>query len=89
MTVSEKEKILKYMLDSADVELSIAEVSDDMSLREDLGFDSLAAVEMVMELEDEFSISLSDNEVASLRLVGDVFKLIDQKHAGAVECAAE
>ncbi len=40
-------------------------------LVEDLGADSLDVVELVMAFEDEFNISLPDEEVAKMKTVGD------------------
>ena len=42
----------------------------------DLHFDSLDVVEFAMEVEDEFSVSVKDEEVEKLLTVGDVVELI-------------
>jgi acyl carrier protein len=47
-------------------------VTDGASIDEDLRATSLDRVELVMTLEDEFAISISDGEAAELRSVGDV-----------------
>ena len=46
---------------------------------EDLGADSLDVVEMLMALEDNFNISVSDEESVGLKTLGDIVKLIDSK----------
>ena len=46
---------------------------------EDLGADSLDVVEMLMALEDNFNISVSDEESVGLKTIGDIVKLIDSK----------
>ena len=46
---------------------------------EDLGADSLDVVEMLMVLEDEFNITVTDEESLTLKTVGDIVKLIDSK----------
>ena len=46
---------------------------------EDLGADSLDVVEMLMTLEDEFNVTVSDEESVNLKTVGDIVKLIDSK----------
>ena len=43
----------------------------------DLGADSLDTVELVMELEDEFGISISDEEAEKIQTVGDAIKYIE------------
>jgi len=44
---------------------------------EDLGADSLDMIEMLMSLEDEFGISVPDDQVASLKTVKDIVTFID------------
>ena len=46
------------------------------NLVEDLGADSLDVVELVMAFEDEFGISLPDEDVAKLKTVGDIVEYI-------------
>jgi acyl carrier protein len=56
-----------------------AAVTLDTSIKEDLGADSLDVVELVMELEDEFDIEISDEEVDKITTVGDVVKYIESR----------
>ena len=44
---------------------------------EDLGADSLDVVEMLMTLEDEFGIEVSEDEAVNLKTVADIVKIID------------
>lgn len=44
-----------------------------------LGVDSLDRVEIVMDLEDEFSIEVSDEEMANLVTVADLINLVEAK----------
>ena len=46
------------------------------NLIEDLGADSLDVVELVMTFEDEFGITLPDEDVAKMKTVGDVVTYI-------------
>lgn len=48
---------------------------------EDLGADSLDVVEMLMTLEDNFNVTVTDEESVGLKTVGDIVKLIDSKTA--------
>jgi acyl carrier protein len=45
---------------------------------EDLGADSLDTVELVMALEEEFSIEVPDEQAEKLQSVGDVIKYIEE-----------
>lgn len=58
--------------------LSVAEetVVPSASLIVDLGADFLDTVELVISLEDEFGIQLTDDQVASIQTVGDAVTLI-------------
>lgn len=48
---------------------------------EDLGADSLDQVELVMALEEEFSIEVSDQDAEKLTTVGDAIKYIESKQS--------
>ncbi len=54
-----------------------AEVTLEASFKEDLGADSLDVVELVMELEDEFELEISDEDAEKVTTVGEVVKYID------------
>lgn len=43
---------------------------------DDMGYDSLARVELAMEIEDEFNIALADDILDKAQTVGDVLKLV-------------
>ncbi len=62
--------------------LSVAEdlVTENATFTNDLGADSLDTVELIMELEKEFGITISDDQAANLKTVKDVLTFIeDQK----------
>jgi acyl carrier protein len=50
----------------------------DAAIQDDLGCDSLDAVELAMAIEDEFHIEVPDETVPSLKTVGDIVSFIDQ-----------
>jgi acyl carrier protein len=56
-------------------------ISDDKSFTDDLGADSLETVELVMALEEEFGIEISDEDAEKIRTVGNAVEFISQ-HAG-------
>jgi acyl carrier protein len=55
------------------------EVTESASFTEDLGADSLDLVELVMALEEEFGIDIPDDEVNSIKTVGDAINYIENK----------
>ena len=54
-------------------------VSLEARFAEDLDADSLDLVELVMELEEEFDITVEEEELQDLPTIGDAFKLISSK----------
>ena len=53
------------------------EVTPDASFIEDLGADSLDIVELVMALEEEYDIEITDEEAEKIRTVRDVVSYIE------------
>jgi acyl carrier protein len=52
-------------------------VTESTSFINDLGADSLDTVELVMELEDEFDLSIPDEEAEKIKTVGDAINYIE------------
>lgn len=52
------------------------DVTEDASFVDDLGADSLDIVELVMALEEEFGISIPDEEAENIKTVGDAVAFI-------------
>ncbi|KAA9300804.1 MULTISPECIES: acyl carrier protein [Aerococcus] len=67
-------KVFQMIIDRYGVEAE--RVSRDLSFADDLGADSLDVVELIMELEDIFSIQIPDREVEAIETVGDVLDYI-------------
>jgi len=60
---------------------SPAGISPETRLLEDLNVDSARVVELVLELEDAFSISIEDDVIDTLKTVGDLATLVRAKTA--------
>ncbi len=55
------------------------EISPESSFIEDLGADSLDLVELIMSMEDEFGIEISDEDAESIVTVQDAIKFITER----------
>ncbi|SDJ73034.1 acyl carrier protein [Sediminibacillus albus] len=69
------ERVKKIVIDRLDVEES--KVTMEASFKDDLEADSLDVVELVMELEDEFDMEISDEEAEKIETVGDAVNYIN------------
>jgi len=67
-----KEIIVKQMGVNKD------QVTPETSFINDLGADSLDTVELVMELEDAFDVSIPDEDAEKIQTVGDAMKYIKE-----------
>ena len=56
-------------------------IKEDSKIVEDLKADSLDVVEMLMNLEDAYSVSIPDVEAVKIKTVGDVVEAIDKLNA--------
>ncbi|MFD1928733.1 acyl carrier protein [Sporosarcina siberiensis] len=70
-------RVTKVIVDRLGVDES--EIKPEASFREDLGADSLDVVELVMELEDEFDMEISDDDAEKITTVGDTVSYIESK----------
>lgn len=70
------EKVKEILCDQLDVDAK--DVTMEASITEDLGADSLDIVDLVMSLEDEFDIEVPDEEVETIKTVGDIVRYIEQ-----------
>ena len=53
------------------------QISLNSNLVEDLGADSLDIVELIMAFEDEFGVSLPDEDIATMKTVADIVNYIN------------
>ena len=70
-----QERVKAIIVDKLGVEES--EVTMEASFTNDLGADSLDTVELIMEFEKEFGISIPDEEAEKIATVGDAIAYIE------------
>jgi acyl carrier protein len=56
-------------------------LTEQASLSQDLGLDSLAGIELATALEDRFSLRITDDELAAVKTYGDLQRLVLRKVA--------
>ncbi len=68
------ERVKAIIVDKLGVEAS--EVTNEASFASDLGADSLDTVELIMEFEKEFGISIPDDQAEKITTVGEAIEMI-------------
>jgi acyl carrier protein len=66
------EKISTVLVKVSDREPTSVALGESTKLREDLGLDSFAALELIFELEDQVGVRISQEAAVSFKTVGDV-----------------
>ena len=70
-----KAQVIAIIVDKLNVEESA--VSNEASFTNDLGADSLDTVELIMEFEKQFNISIPDDKAEGIQTVGDAIAYIE------------
>ena len=70
-----RSKVVSIIVDKLGVEES--EVTNEASFTNDLGADSLDTVELIMEFEKEFNLSIPDEEAEKIETVGNAVTYIE------------
>jgi acyl carrier protein len=71
------ERITQIIVERLDVEAD--EVTMEAGIKEDLGADSLDVVDLIMELEDEFNLTIEEEDAEKINTVGDIVNYIGAK----------
>ena len=71
------EKLKKILMEQLNV--SEEKITMEANIVEDLEADSLSVMQIIMELEEEFGLTVEDEDVNNLRTVGDIVKYCESK----------
>lgn len=70
------EKVVKILAEQLDI-ANEASISMDSLLAEDLGADSLDAIDIIMSVEDEFGMEVPDEVIENMSTVADIVSYIE------------
>lgn len=70
------EKINSILIE--DFELPADTLTEDASLRDDLGLDSLDAIDLASKLEEQSGIEIETRVLAELNTLGDMYALVEE-----------
>ena len=72
-----KQQLVEIIAEQLGVDES--KIKEESNLVNDLGADSLDTLELVMTLEQEFKIEISDSEAEKMETVADIIKFVNNK----------
>lgn len=73
------QRLIKVFQVTFDDAVDVSGVSPELSLREDLGINSIGLLYMAMAVEEEFEIKFKNEDFAAIRTVADVIACIESK----------
>ncbi len=72
-----RSKVTDIIVKKLGVEKS--QITDEASFTKDLGADSLDTVELIMEFEKEFNVTIEDNDAEKIQTVGQVISYLEER----------
>ncbi len=60
------------------LDVDVEDLTNDTDIAKDLNCDSLDVVEILMTIEDEFSVEIPDEEIENIKTIGDMVEYIEK-----------
>ncbi|MBQ1488971.1 MAG: hypothetical protein IIZ41_09480 [Lachnospiraceae bacterium] len=73
------ERLKKLLTQVYDGEIDTTDITEETRVVEDIGMKSIAMLYMAMEIENEFNVSLTNEDLPKMRTVGDIVKLVEER----------
>lgn len=71
------EKVKGIIAEELGIEEDTIKLESDLA--EDLGADSLDAIELIMEIESQFDVEIADSEATKIKLVSDIVNYLESQ----------
>jgi acyl carrier protein len=78
ITEKQKEEISLIILKHYKIN-KVLDIKPNLKFKQDLGFDSIDLIELIMEIEEHFDIIISDSDWERIEIVGDTYEAINNK----------
>jgi len=76
--VNIREQLRQLIAEVAEID-EVASIRDDADLFAEIGLDSMQAMELVLEMEQRFSIKITEEQLRTIRTLNDAVKLAQQQ----------
>ena len=74
-----EQKLKELIAENMDV--NVGDITRESNFVEDFGVDSLEMVELVVELEQQFNVLITNEELATVKTFGDLLAFVEKKSA--------
>ncbi len=75
-------ELTTHLVAESEKEIEPRDLRRETSLRDDLGLSSLMTINLVLDFEDKFGITVQEEDLKSIETVGDIKDLIESKLGG-------
>lgn len=76
-----RQQLLQRLAKASEAGITVDQMTEATSLRDDLKLDSLEMVTLVFDLQDELGVTIEDDELPSIATVGNLLQIVELKLA--------